>query len=125
MSENGIVAYGLAPACCPECGRPLGNRWLMTGDSGCATCDEAVTRHRCSGCPNREALETGDSWECPDCGSAWKAVEVPDTCGECGQDRRWKTWEVAEGDRIATAPRYQPVVFTPFRDALPRPGDRR
>ena len=118
MNDNatGIVLYDLAPSGCPECGRPLGNRWLMTGDSGCATCDEAVTRHRCTRRPGRETMQPGDSWECSDCGSTWTAVEAADTCGECGQEVWRKTWESVEGDRIAAAPRYKPVAFTPFRD---------
>jgi protein-arginine kinase activator protein McsA len=42
MSENGIIAYDLEESyLCPECKRPLGNRWLMTARSGCATCYRA------------------------------------------------------------------------------------
>lgn len=118
MSENGIIAYDLAPAGCPECGRFLQNRWLLTAPSGCKTCDEAITRHRCAGRPDLESLQAGMSWECPDCGSTWTAVLEQDNCSECGQDVWRKTWETVEGDRMATAPRHEPVVFTPFRDAL-------
>lgn len=124
MNGAGIIAYDLDGYHCPECGTALGNRWLMTGDSGCTACDEAVTRHRCAGRPDRGSLEPGDSWECPDCGSTWTAVEVADNCGECGQEVWRKTWEAVEGDRIATAPRYKPVVFTPFRDRVPRAGSK-
>ena len=120
MSENsaGIVLYDLAPLACPECSRPLGNRVLMTAPSGCGTCDEAITRHRCTARPSREALGTGESWECPDCGSMWTAIETASNCGECGQEVWEKTWDAVPGDRIATAPRYKPVVFTPFRNAI-------
>jgi hypothetical protein len=122
MSETGVIPYDLELPFCPECRRPLGNRWLMTAPSGCGTCDEAITRHRCTGRPERDSMETGESWECPDCGSTWTATEVADQCGECGQETRRKTWEAAEGDRIATAPRHNPVGFTPFRNILPQPG---
>lgn len=122
MSGTGIYLYDLAPPACPECGRPLGSRWLMTAPSGCAACDEAITRHRCTALPARESLEPGESWECPDCGSRWTAIEVADSCCECGQEVRRKTWAWVEGERIAAAPRYEPVAFTLFRDIVPRSG---
>jgi hypothetical protein len=125
VSGNGIILYDLAPPTCPECGTPLGNRWLMAGDSGCRTCDDAVTRHRCTGRPDVLSLAPGESWECTDCGSTWTAIEVADSCRECEQEVRRKTWETVEGDRMAIAPRYKPVVFTPFRDQVPRSGERR
>lgn len=113
---SGINLYDLAPPACPECGRFLASRMLLSAPSGCGTCDEAITRHRCTGRPSREGLEPGESWECPDCGSTWTAVELADSCGECGQEVWRKTWETVEGDRTDSAPRYNPVVFTPFRD---------
>lgn len=118
MSESGIALYDLAPPQCPECHRFTSNRLLMSAPSGCATCDEVITRHRCTGRPARESLETGDAWECPDCGSTWTAIEVAENCGECGQEVWRKTWETVEGDRMATAPRHNPVVFTPFRNLV-------
>ena len=116
MNETGIQLYDLAPPACPECGQFLGSRWLMTGDSGCGTCDEAVTRHRCVTCPPLSSMTPGESWACPDCDSVWTAADEDEPCGECGQAVKRKAWSVVVGDRIATAPRYKPVAFTPFRD---------
>lgn len=121
MSETGIVLYDLADTfCCSECGRPLGNRWLMTAPSGCSTCDEVITRHRCLTRPPRGKLETGQSWTCGDCLSVWTAAEEQQPCGECGQPRTVQTWAYEEGSQVATAPRYNPVVFTPFRNMIRR-----
>lgn len=113
MNETGINLYDLAPAACPECGRFLASRMLLTAPSGCGTCDEAITRHRCTRCP---PLAPGESWTCPECDSTWTAAEEDDACGECGQPVKRKAWSVEVGARIGTAPRYNPVVFTPFRD---------
>lgn len=124
MLGDGILPYDLAPEACPECGEFLGNRVLMTDPTGCGTCDEAITRHRCLGRPSRDSLEAGQSWECPDCGSTWTAIEVPDVCGECGQGTRWPTWEAVEGDRMATAPRHHQTAFTPIRGILARPASK-
>jgi len=122
MSETGIFAYDLPPPGCPECGTPLGNRWLMTGDSGCATCDEAVTRHRCLSRPRLGSLAVGESWTCRECWSVWTVTEEDGTCGHCGRSGPEKTWAYAAGARVDEAPRYKPVVFTPFRNVIPQPA---
>ncbi len=124
MSENGplsaalpmqVAAYDLTGYHCTECGTALGNRWLMTGDSGCATCDEAVTRHRCLSRPRLESLAVGESWRCRECWSVWTVTEEEDACGACGRSGPEKTRAYAAGARVDDAPRYKPVVFTPFR----------
>ena len=48
------------------------------------------------------------------------AAEVEDTCGECGRTGLEKGWETIPGDRLATAPRFDPQPFTLFRNLLPR-----
>jgi hypothetical protein len=116
MTETGIIAYDLdAGFFCPECRRPVGNRMLMEAPSGCRTCDAAITRHRCTGRPDVLSLAVGETWECPDCGSKWTAAEEEFPCEECGQPRKGHTWSCVEGDRIGTAPKYEPRVFTPLR----------
>jgi hypothetical protein len=121
---------------CGDCGRPIGNRWLMTAPSGCATCDETITRHRCTGRPSLGDHTVDDTWECPDCRTIWLVGEELDTCRECGRSGTVPAWTVAvHGDRIDSAPRYNPVVYTPLRNALagivrtllappPRTGER-
>jgi hypothetical protein len=116
VSEHEIIPYGLADGhLCEECGRPKSFRLWPGTVSGCKTCDEVVTRHRCISRPD---LATGESWTCPDCGSIWTAAEKEDTCGECGQGlgTMHRTWETIPGDRIDSAPRYRPQPYAPFRN---------
>lgn len=119
MSENGVYAYDLAGNWCEECGQAKSFRLFPGTLTGCKTCDEVITRHRCTGRPDLDALAVGESWECPDCGSVWSAGEetkdCPDCCGDCGHLVTVKRWSVVEGDRVATAPRYKPEPFAPFR----------
>ena len=123
-SDTGIRDYGLAEGFfCEECGRPKGNRWLIGVPSGCATCDEVITRHRCTGRPSVDERADGDIWQCPDCDSAWLVVVEEDTCGECGRNGMVKTWTLAvSGARLDSAPRYQPYVPVPFRNLLADAG---
>ena len=120
MTENGILMYDLAGNWCEECGRAKSLRLFPGALTGCKTCDEVVTRHRCTSRPDLGTLDIGASWECPDCGTAWSAVEREDTCGECGRSGMEKAWSHVPGDRLASAPRHRPQPFTPFRDNLPR-----
>ena len=113
-----LMPYGLSASFCEECGRAKSFRLWPGVLTGCGTCDEVITRHRCTSRPDRDSLALGEVWECPDCGTAWTATEDAVACGECGQDVWRKTWTYAEGDRIATAPRHDPQPFTPFRNAL-------
>ena len=116
MTENGIELYDLADGWfCEECHRPKSFRLWPGVRTGCKACDEVVTRHRCIGRPD---IGVGESWECPDCGTAWTAREEEETCGECGQGTGTmrKTWDSEPGDRIATAPRFDPKPWTPFRN---------
>ena len=122
MTETGILMYDLAGNWCEECGR-LKMQRAFSGLTGCGTCNKAITRHRCT---KRPDLVPGQSWECPDCGTAWTAGEKEETCGECGQGAGTmrKTWDSVPGDRIDTAPRYvpQPVpLFAPFRNLFRPP----
>lgn len=112
------MPYGLSGNWCEECGRAKSLRLWPVGLTGCKTCDEVATRHRCTGRPSREGLDPGESWVCPDCGGRWTAIEEAESCGECGQEVWRKTWSCIEGDRIATAPRFTPEPYTPFRNAL-------
>jgi hypothetical protein len=116
VAEHGILMYDLAGSWCEECGRPKMQR-LFGGLTGCATCDEVVTRHRCT---KRPDLDPGQSWECPDCGTGWTAREEEATCGECGQGigTMRTTWDSVAGDRIDSAPRYKPQPWTPLRNAF-------
>ena len=113
---DGIIAYDLAGNWCEECGRAKSFRMWPGTLTGCATCDEVVTRHRC---PGRPDLNVGESWECPECGTTWTAGEKEETCGECGQGvgTMRKTWASVLGDRLDSAPRYEPQPFT-FRNVL-------
>lgn len=120
-SEQGIRPYDLAGNWCKECGRLKMNR-LLDVLTGCLACDEVITRHRCTGRPDLDALAVGDSWECTDCGSVWSAGEeekpCPDCCTECGHRIVVKRWFVIEGERLDTAPRYKPEPFAPFRNVF-------
>jgi hypothetical protein len=109
---------------CEECGRPKSFRLWPGTLTGCKTCDEVVTRHRCT---KRPDLDAGQSWECPDCGTLWTATEEEEACGECGQGigTMRRTWDTVPGDRLDTAPRHKPEPFAPFRKPLPRWGARR
>lgn len=126
MSENGIIAYDLAGNWCEECGRAKIYRMWPGALTGCKTCDEVVTRHRCAGRPDIGEMSDGQSWECRDCGSTWTAGSeeeaCPDCCGECGHRVTVRRWNVAEGERMVTAPRYKPQPFAPFRYLFPRPA---
>ena len=118
VSENGILMYDLAGNWCEECGRAKSFRLWPGTLTGCKTCDEIVTRHRCTGRPALDGLEPGASWKCPDCGTAWTVIEKEDLCGECGQVTGMRNvwWEAVPGDRIDTAPRYKPEPFAPLRN---------
>jgi uncharacterized protein (DUF983 family) len=123
VSETGWLPYGLAGNFCEECGQAKSHRMWPGTLTGCATCDEVVTRHRCtgSGRPDLDTLAIGASWECPDCGTLWTATEKEEACGECGQGigTMRRAWDTVPGDRIDTAPRYEPQPYTPFRNRLP------
>jgi hypothetical protein len=124
VTENGIILGDLAAGYfCEECGRAKSYRLWPGVLTGCKTCDEVVTRHRCT---KRPDLATGESWTCPDCGTAWTAREEEETCGECGQGigTMGRTWDVDVGDRIGTAPRRDPPPCTPFRDLFSLPAAR-
>ena len=123
VSENGIIPYDLAVNFCEECGRAKSLR-LLDHLTGCKTCDDVITTHRCTGRPSLDDLPLGESWECRECGTAWSAVEEEDWCGECGRSGPRKTWDLVPGDRIDSAPRHKPQPFTPFRDILPRSAAR-
>ena len=122
MSGNGILMYDLAGNWCEECGRAKSLRMWLGTLTGCKTCDEVITRHRCLGRPALENLEVGESWECRLCGSVWTVTEVeddcPECCADCGHKVRVRRWAVTTGDRIGSAPRYRPEPYAPFRDAL-------
>ena len=113
--EKGWLPYDLAGNWCEECGRAKSYRLWPGVLTGCKTCDEVVTRHRCM---KRPDLDVGQSWECPDCGTLWTAAEEEETCGECGQGigTMRRTWNSVPGDRIDSAPRYEPRPFTPLRN---------
>jgi len=117
VTGNGLYPYGLAGNWCEECGRAKSFRLFPGGLTGCKTCDEVITRHRCT---KRPDLATGESWTCPECGTIWTAREEEETCPECGQGigTMRRTWETVPGDRIGTAPRHEPEPWTPFRNAL-------
>ena len=124
VTSPGIIAYGLAGNWCEECGHAKMDRLLMSAPSGCKTCDEAITRHRCTGRPPLDDLAVSESWTCPDCDSVWTCTEKEDTCGECGQvTGTIKAWETVAGVRVDTAPRYEPYVPVPIRNTLRRALD--
>lgn len=118
---TGWLPYDLADNFCSECGRSKGLRLFMNL-TGCSECDGIITRHRCT---RRPVLESGESWECPDCGSTWTAREeqdsCPDCCGDCGHVITAMHWDYTPGDRIATAPKHVPQPYTPFRNKFGRP----
>ena len=102
-------AYNLATdAFCAECERFKPDWILHSVPTGCATCDEMITRHRCTGQPDLDSLAVSGSWGCPVCGCVWTAVRGD--CHECGAPGMETTWSVVEGDRMDTAPRYEPDV---------------
>ena len=123
MTGPGIIPYDLAGNWCEECGQAKSYRLWPGVLTGCAACDEVVTRHRCtdSGRPELDNLGPGASWACPDCGTVWSVVEREETCGECGQDigTMRREWDSVPGDRIDTAPRHDPQPYTPLRNRLP------
>lgn len=115
---SGVLGYDLAGGIfCEECGRPKSNR-LFGFLLGCKSCDEVITRHRCTQRPGLDALTVGESWECPERGSLWSVAEAEDTCGECGRSGVEKSWSSTPGPRLATAPRYVPDPFPPLRAVL-------
>lgn len=117
---TGILAYGLAEGrFCPECGLPLMRR-LLEILTGCKTCDDVITRHRCTRRPALDKLPVGESWKCPDCLSIWTATEEERPCEECANPRQVKTWAYTEGSQVATAPRRKPFGLARFRDNIPR-----
>lgn len=121
VSAPGIIPYGLAGNFCEECGQAKMSR-LFEVLTGCKTCDEVITRHRCTGRPDIGSLADGQAWECPDCGSRWAPRTVQeacaDCCGDCGHTVTVRRWDSEEGPRTDTAPRYSPAPWTPFRNAL-------
>lgn len=121
MTDRGILMYDLAGNWCEECGRAKSYRLWPGVRAGCKTCDEVVTRHRCTR-PDLENLDIGALWTCTDCGTVWAIAEEPVTCSECGcyECRTEKRWTVSvPGDRIDTAPRRVPQPFAPFRNLFP------
>ncbi len=124
MTDGGIIPYDLAGNWCEECGRAKSFRMWPGTLTGCGTCDEVVTRHRCLGRPDLDAMTLGESWACPACGSTWTAVEREgeclDCCGECGHRVTVRRWDSVPGDRLDSAPRYKPQPFTPFRNVFRR-----
>ncbi len=122
MTERGIIPYDLgAGMFCEECHRPKSFRLWPGTRTGCKTCDEVVTRHRCTGRPAVDSLALGESWTCPDCDSIWTCAEKEDWGGECGQvTGTRKGWDSVPGGRLDTAPRSDPQPFTPFRNPFPR-----
>jgi hypothetical protein len=120
--DGGLIPYDLTGFHCEECCRPKSFRLWPGTLTGCTTCDEVVSRHRCTRRPDLDSVALGVPWECPDCGTVWTASEVEDTCGECGQGigTMRRTWDSVPGDRIGTAPRHKPEPFAPFRKKLPR-----
>lgn len=107
-SSPGVVPFDLAAGepFCPECGRhkatrlfypawtplrnPLRGRAAVQAPApvltGCKTCDEVITRHRCHGRPRLEDMDDGQSWTCP-CGTTWTAEVEPVV--ELREDRAW------------------------------------
>lgn len=125
MDDGSVVAYGLTGFHCEECGRAKSLR-LLGYLTGCKTCDDVITRHRCAGRPALDDLAVSESWQCPECGSLWTVTEEADTCGECGRTAMIKAWDCVPGDRLDSAPRYQPPQslfvepFPPFAAPLVR-----
>lgn len=99
---------------CAECGRHKATRLLYLGSppaswtrgpntapqqslTGCQTCDEVITRHRCTGRPSLESMADGQAWTC-ECGTTWTAIAEPVVTIE----RRWLT---DRDDEQAATPR--------------------
>jgi hypothetical protein len=125
VSEHGILMYDLAGNWCEECGRAKSFRLWPGVLTGCKTCDEVVTRHRCTKRPAVTDRAPGQEWDCPDCGGIWRLADeedsCPDCCGDCGHKVLSRRWILAEeGDRLDTAPRHKPQPWTPFRNPFPR-----
>ena len=107
IQPKGIYPYDLAGEFCEECGRHKTARLFYDG-LGCQGCARR---------PDIETLAIGATWECPDCGSIYGVSSHRAYCGECGhviQEGRWDL--VLKGDRIDSAPRYKPQVYTPLRN---------
>ena len=100
MTENGIIPYDLAGNWCEECGRAKGFRLFPGILTGCKTCDEVITRHRCTSRPDLDDLALGESWTCPGCGTAWTCAEKEDWCSECGRSGMIKGWDTVPGRRF-------------------------
>ena len=128
MTEHGILMYDLAGNWCEECGRAKSYRLWPGVLTGCKTCDEVVTRHRCIDTrPGPDGFDAGDRWTCPGCGTVWAVTEEGAWCDECGchECRTEKRWTVSvRGDRIDTAPRRDPRPYAPFRSLFPLPAAR-
>ena len=125
MTETGIIPYDLIGNWCKECGQAKSYRMWPGVLTGCATCDEVVTRHRCTGRPELDSLDVGASWTCPDCDTIWAIAEEAVWCPECGcrECRTEKRWTVSvPGDRIGTAPRHKPQPYAPLRVPVFPPG---
>lgn len=125
MTGPGIIPYDLAGNWCEECGQAKSYRMWPGLLTGCATCDEVVTRHRCTGRPELDSLDVGASWTCPDCDTIWAIAEEAVWCPECGcrECRTEKRWTVSvPGDRIGTAPRHKPQPYAPLRVPVFPPG---
>lgn len=124
VSEMGIyIPSSLAGNWCGECGRAKSYRLWPGVLTGCATCDEVITRHRCTARPDVDGMAAGASWTCADCGTAWAVTEEAVTCPECGchECRTEKRWTVSvPGDRIDTAPRYTPAPHSALRNPFTR-----
>ncbi|HUY44692.1 MAG TPA: hypothetical protein VMV92_03040 [Streptosporangiaceae bacterium] len=116
-----MLAYDLAGNWCEECGRAMMSRLLLAGTlTGCKTCDVVTTRHRCASRPDISELHDGQSWQCGDCDSVWEpstvTEECPDCCGECGHTVQVRRWQVTEGARIGSAPKYASPGWLPMRN---------
>lgn len=120
MNGKTLEPFDLAGNFCGACGRAKMNRLFAMGLTGCAECDEVITRHRCSKRPG--SLPADEPWECPDCGSVWTLAVVeeacPDCCGECDHVVEVPRWSAVPGDRIDSAPRYVPRGYWPLRNLL-------
>ncbi len=129
MTDHGILMYDLAGNWCEECGRAKSLRLWPGTLTGCKTCNEVITRHRCTKLPAVTDRAPGQEWECPDCDSIWRLEEgpepCPDCCADCGHEVTARRWVLAEkGDRTGSAPRHEPQPFAPFRNFLAGVGTR-
>ena len=126
MTGTGWLPYGLSVNFCEECGRAKSLR-LFDMLTGCKTCDEVITRHRCTKLPPVTDRAPAQDWECPDCWSIWVLVREEEACPDCragcGHMVARRRWEVEEGgDRMDAGPRRDPQPFTPFRNAIYQPA---